>query len=39
MKNDICDALRKNDELPDIRNTIEEMIFEKSLMQQSRINS
>lgn len=37
MKNDISDALRKNDELPDIRNTIEEMILKSHLSNKAAL--
>lgn len=37
MKNDISDALRKNDELPDIRNTIEEMILKSHLCNKAAL--
>ncbi len=37
MKNDISDALRKNDELQDIRNTIEEMILKSHLCNKTAL--
>lgn len=37
MKNDISDALRKNDELPDIQNTIAEMILKSHLSNKAAL--
>ena len=37
MNNDISDALRKNDELPDVQNTIAEMILKSHLSNKAAL--